>query len=788
MPNFIFHPLFGNRWVPMGLFLLLLGAFWFFQPEKERLSVARRRVIFVLRCVVFLVFALLLFRPSVVFERSEKLSSSLLFLIDRSESMTVRDQPEGKSRYEALVERLGALRSELERFELSASVEAFTFDESVAPVEIQKGQILLASDADGQQTAIGASLLDLLARSSGQRLLGLILLSDGSQRSAPPNDELPQDAAFRFRDFGVPLYTVCFGQTGNIASRRDVAVTELTAADRIFAKNEMIVSGQVRATACAGRTIPIELRFESPDGTMVSAARTEVAVESDDEVVPFKFFYTPEESGQWKITVAAAEQDGEILTSNNTRSGFVDVVEGGLAALVLEGTLRFEQKFVRLATESAAEIQTDYERLAPNTNLAVAEKTLPERIALETASRPSMAETLFQPGRYAVYLLGDLDATAFKEEELTALAESVRQGAGLVLLAGERAFSAGGWASTPLADLFPMELSDHYRLPLNLSLEMYDRRLTEGEKLRLTRPFRAVPTEQGGAHYLTQLSVDRNKSLDLWRQLPPLEPVYHIGPIKPSAQVLAMGMDENGRSEPILVVGRYGRGRVAVLATDSTWRWSMAGFAETHHRFWRQLVLWAANREQLREGELLVEMDKTRFAPNEPAEFRLRYRPESGGASDTWNASAVVVGPDGTECSVDLTAVADAVTPTFTGVFRQAALVGDYWLRASIRSARNSAAASKEGGARFLVESRNPELDNPAASPALMANIAELTGGRAVLPEELPALLDELSQKKETLISTRQISRTLYDTWPVFILFTLLLSIEWYLRKRWGMV
>jgi hypothetical protein len=29
---------------------------------------------------------------------------------------------------------------------------------------------------------------------------------------------------------------------------------------------------------------------------------------------------------------------------------------------------------------------------------------------------------------------------------------------------------------------------------------------------------------------------------------------------------------------------------------------------------------------------------------------------------------------------------------------------------------------------------------------------------------------------------------TLWDTWPFFILFVGLISVEWYLRKKWGLV
>jgi hypothetical protein len=33
-----------------------------------------------------------------------------------------------------------------------------------------------------------------------------------------------------------------------------------------------------------------------------------------------------------------------------------------------------------------------------------------------------------------------------------------------------------------------------------------------------------------------------------------------------------------------------------------------------------------------------------------------------------------------------------------------------------------------------------------------------------------------------------QIKLTPWDTWPFFVLFVGLISVEWYLRKKWGLV
>ncbi len=89
--------------------------------------------------------------------------------------------------------------------------------------------------------------------------------------------------------------------------------------------------------------------------------------------------------------------------------------------------------------------------------------------------------------------------------------------------------------------------------------------------------------------------------------------------------------------------------------------------------------------------------------------------------------------------------------------------------------------------ARFLVYQDDREMENPAADRSLLRQIAETTGGESLPPEKLPAYLRSLNGK----ISTEFVSQTehrVWDNWPFFLIFTALLTLEWWLRKRNGWV
>ena len=85
--------------------------------------------------------------------------------------------------------------------------------------------------------------------------------------------------------------------------------------------------------------------------------------------------------------------------------------------------------------------------------------------------------------------------------------------------------------------------------------------------------------------------------------------------LKPTAQVLA----ESQSGEPLLVATEAG-GRIMAFAGDSTWHWWMEGFESQHKRFWRQVILWLARKDETSDGAVWVKLAQRRFALSEPHE------------------------------------------------------------------------------------------------------------------------------------------------------------------------
>ncbi|OHB71130.1 MAG: hypothetical protein A2V70_14310 [Planctomycetes bacterium RBG_13_63_9] len=90
--------------------------------------------------------------------------------------------------------------------------------------------------------------------------------------------------------------------------------------------------------------------------------------------------------------------------------------------------------------------------------------------------------------------------------------------------------------------------------------------------------------------------------------------------------------------------------------------------------------------------------------------------------------------------------------------------------------------------ARFLVFDQDLELDNAAADAASLESLATMTDGESLAPEQLPDLIRRLARRTSDLEIEQETKASFWDTWPFFLVLVGLLGIDWYLRKRWGLV
>ncbi len=711
-----------------------------------------RRALISLRFAAILLVVLLMLRPTLIYTETKKQPATFVTLVDQSRSMTAPDEVGGKTRWDILRKTAYSAADDLNRLAADFEIKAYGFDSQTHELKIDGGRIVVPSEPTGEQTAIGAALDDVLRAEAGKRLLGVLLLSDGAQRALAPRDAAPQTAAARLKRLGVPLFAVPFGQSRGLGQAQDVAVEDLLANSSVFVKNELTVSAQIRANGFVNRDLPVRLLFETSPGKMDVVGETTVRPTADGQMIPVQFDYVPQTPGECKLVVEAVPQTGELATTNNQLTTFVNVTSGGLNVLYVEGALRAEQKFIRRSLDSSPDIGVDYVRLDPR----------------DSGARPGDFSERLEPGKYDVYILGDVDASVFEKGELSKLAETINRGAGMIALGGFHSFGPGGYASTPLARVFPVGMDKLERQKNDEPIQ---------QDLHLLGPLKMIPTPLGERHFALRLAAKPDDNKKQWAQLPPLDGANRFHDLAPGAVTLL----DDGKDRPLLVAHTYGDGRVMAFAGDSTWRWTMRGFDAAHKRFWRQVILWLAKKDDAQTGSVWAKLDQRRFSPGQRVEFYAGAKEPTGDPLVNADFKAEVVLPDGSKRPVSLVREGEQ----YVGSFRDAQTPGDYVIEVSV--ARNG----QEYGSvrsRFIVFKQDLELDNASADSAALESLAAATGGKTYPPEQIGDLFKLLAKAGQALEVQQETKKTFWDSWPTLLVLVSLLSVEWYLRKRWGWV
>jgi len=748
-----------GSWRLLALVTLALAAVLFaVGPDRSRVSRAGRLALVLLRLGAFLALVACMLRPTIVSSKKARQQGTVLVLADASESMTVADGPNGLTRWQELAESLEIARPAAKALLADGGfdIALWRFDRAAQVVKPVPDDPLplgeWANTPSADETAIGAAIEDSVRSVAGRQLAGIIVLSDGAQHAYPPRDLPPQTVARRLADTGVPLWTVTFGQQRGGGQGRDAAVSNLAVSETVYLNNSLEVAGRVRLDGLADRDVVVKLLVEDQNGSMQEAARATVRGGPQSVEEPVRLAWTPKALGERKIALVVEPQEGEVVVTNNELSSFVDVVDGGLRVLYLEGALRVEQRFLRRVLSSSPDMQVDFQWI-DSSRRAGWPVDLGRAVAAD----------------YNVFLIGDLDASALRPQDLRVVSGKVQAGAGIGFLGGFHAFEAGGWGSSELAPLLPFE-------PDRLARQPFDQPIRES--LHLKGPLQLLPDPRFGGVSILRLGQNEQDSRAAWQRMPALDGANDLGRLVPAAKPLAVTAD--GR--PLLAAREYGEGRVLAFTADSTWRWAMQGAGEQHRRFWRQMILWLARQDDREKDSLWVRLGQRRGSPGATIDFDSGITKPDGSAVVDVDLEAVAISPSGKQRPVRVTKRGD----TFAGGIGDLSEPGDWKL--VVKALRQGNAAALERAARFTVVRQDLELANPRANPLLMRQLAEVTGGGPRSPEELADIFEEIRNKPAAFDTLEQWSYTPWDKWPMFLLLAALMCTEWLLRKRWGLV
>lgn len=279
----------------------------------------------------------------------------------------------------------------------------------------------------------------------------------------------------------------------------------------------------------------------------------------------------------------------------------------------------------------------------------------------------------------------------------------------------------------------------------------------------------------------TAFSIAEGTDLFL-RDAPPLKVPFGQWRKANSADVLLRQRVGNIETDdPLLIVNRAGERKSATLLGEGIWRWRLYDFAvngshEKFDRFTGSLVQFLALKADKRFFKINHEQS---FMENERIVFNAELYNDAYEAVNDPEVSVIFRSEEGKDYPFTFSR-----TTTAYRLDAGALPVGTYVYTASV----NRGGETFEEKGRITVKPFDLEGAELTADHGLLKALAEVTGGRMFFPEnagEIPSWLAESSDLKPVSYSTEVFDTVLNFKW-IFFLILLLLSAEWFIRKRSG--
>ncbi|MCA9014287.1 MAG: hypothetical protein KDA77_03040 [Planctomycetaceae bacterium] len=756
----IFEPIWS--WPMMILIIIALTSLVLvtYPQRVKHLSPLLRRSLIGLRLFTVFLLIFMLLRPAIELTDKTTRQSWLYILADSSRSMQTEDGPGSVTRRHELVKTLNSVKPMLDNMDKNIGIKRFNFSKELVPVEE------FTEEATGEQTAIGYSLETISSQLQQEHLVGLLLLSDGAERTLPPYDIDVRSQASYFGDSGIPIYTIGFGSSSLQDTTLDLVLESLVIDPLVFEKKTTPISVKVRSLGAENRDLTVRLLVEDRTGKkngeagqMVPApsysnsrVATQIHPTQNNELSTVELFWTPEIPGEYKIAVEVVPLEGEIKQTNNRLETIVTVQKGGLQVAYFD-SLRPEQKFIRSMNDP--KIQLDYFPIG--TGFSSSPKTF--NVDLKDLSK------------YDVFIIGDVPAEILGPTALRKIAAQVDQGAGLLMTGGYHSFGPGGYADTPLANFIPVEMRSSEKQMGN----------TIAKDLHYFQDLKMVPTSLGLQRYVMQLDSSAAANQQIWNSLAPLKGANRLRKRHDAVEILAQSA--GNEAVPLLFASDVGSARVMAFAGDTTFQWFLSGNRTEHERFWRQMILWLAHKENDSEQSVWARVSPRNVPPGTHVPIQYGARDAEGKPLSDVKFTVRVNGPSGKSSQMEAIGTGESSTTTFSETREP----GDYWV--TVHAEKNDVSLGFDATTRFIVDPRDLELDNPAADYSLLETISSLSGGSSLPPEELESFLTRMNKEKSwnnALVRYRRIS--LWDNWYFLGLFVILLSGEWFLRKHKGLV
>ncbi|NUN49590.1 MAG: hypothetical protein HUU15_12250 [Candidatus Brocadiae bacterium] len=786
----------------LPLVLLLPG--YFYRRENKTASGGSRVALSIIRSGLIAILLALLFQPILYLERSLTKESYLVVLVDESVSMTLRDKYTEASQYEALGRVTGIAREQglttegreeltrlsrldlvnlalknpqirvLDRLKERYMFKAYSFAKGVSP-EPPLGAMAVPTEKDRlgpyTQTAIGKAIDSVMKELHGQPVAAIVIITDGRNTA----DTEPGDIAAQMVDRGtrVPIYTV---GVGNPLPPKDISLGQLEAPDVAVAGDFVEFRLKVSSKGFKGESIQVTL---TQHDQMIAPLQDLVLEGGDLEVEQEVLIkWKPEKPGEYQLVLSTPVREEELVEDNNLVRHSIRIIDNKIRVLFVEGYPRWEYRYLKNAMVRDKSMLVDV-------LLYSADESFPQEGSPGRDPLTKFPGELKQLAEYDVVILGDVDPSRLSTgertsqevlENLTRFVEEL--GGGLIMIAGEL-WAPRMYSDTPIARILPVSVDRS-----SATSTVVHESLVRIEVTALGREnpiLRVAP------------SLSKEENIELWLDadgkgdgLQGFDWFYRPRSPKAGATVIAQHPTfevENGNKLPVFCYQRYGRGVCFFSGVQDTWRWRFIRGDSYFYTFWGQVVRHCRSGRLIGSKRFILELDRANYGLNDRVGISARVLDREYEPLVEPTYPMVVTAPGQMPVDLELKAVPNPSSDKrkagwFTGEYMPTRL-GEYELSIGPRGLDDE---DERTTLKFSVQEPNFELENPTLDSQTLIKVSEITRGKFLAFYDIEKLPDTI---KETgaIVDIETKERDLWDTPLVFLVFALLITAEWVIRK-----
>ena len=727
--------------ISVSLGLIIPLALWFFWTSLRRIGSRPKKVfIFFLRIMAFSFLLIVLLRPELEFKKSHSLKNHIAVLLDNSKSLSIKTFPGESPRIDLVKNTLEFNEKYLEQLNSKFNVDTYFVSD-----EIKKtGSHLENYRPDRPFTDLSRVLNELERSYENKPLQGVLLFSDGADLTEEPK-KISEGILKSLARINAPVYTF---QAGSNDRFKDLALESISVSDFGFVQQPVHLSVMVFSSAMGNRNVPLVLK----EGDRILVSRI-IEIRNDKKYYKVDLQFTPRKMGKRIYTLNLPRFAEESILSNNQKEFEIDIARDRVRILHLNGRPSWDSRYLR-------------EVLANNPRVDLLSffilRSLGDDVAAPTSELsliPFPSNLLFDDylSSFDLIIFQNFKFEPFIDKKyLLNIRKYVEKGGSFLMVGGELSFQGGSYSRTPIEDILPVSFK-------------------ETDSWFIDQEFHPKINEELFNHPILRLEKDLQLNREVLAALPPLQGA-NLGLVaRKDAYVLAEFENGSSSPAPIIVAGEFGKGRTALLATDSVWNWRFRkeGGSRYFHRFWNNAIDWLIAEPQTRR--LQLESDKDRYQEEQQVLIKLKllqknYQPASGvtgrltisSRKEEIIAKEITTDEQGEQTFSFL--------PDKAGFFKARLEIGGL-----------------QEEVMFSVLKDNAEFEKPLANDFVLKKIAEISGGKYFLlngTNDLSGL-----QFDNPKIKTKSHSRSfsLWDNWWAYGLVAGFLFLDWWMRRKAGL-